>query len=100
MSFLASYKDGRVLLNVHVQPKASRNSVKGVHDNGVKLAITAPPVDGKANAAVIDFLASLLGVKKRELEICRGLHSRKKGVLVEGLEEDEIRSRILSVIDG
>ena len=100
MSFLSTCKDGRILLNVYVQPRSSRNGLGGIHDNRVKRALTAPPVDGKANSGVIVFLASLLGLKKKDLEIKHGLHSRKKGVLIDGLGEEEIRARILSAISA
>jgi uncharacterized protein len=94
MPFLSSHKDGRILLRVYVQPRASRNRFAGVFNNAMKLAVTAPPVDGKANAAVIKFLASSLNVKKKDLEITYGLQSRNKSVLIAGLNADEIRSRI------
>lgn len=97
MPFLSIYKDGRVLLRVYVQPRASRNRFAGLHDNAIKLAITAPPVDGKANAAVIRFLASFLHVKKKDLEIKHGLQSRNKSVLIAGLNVEEIRSKIENV---
>ena len=97
VTFLGNHKDGRVLLRVHVQPRASRNSFGGVYGDAIKLAITAPPVDGKANAAVIRFLASFLGVKKADLEIRHGLQSRKKSVLINGLSAEEIQTRIETV---
>jgi uncharacterized protein len=98
MSFLSIHKDGRVLLNLHVQPRASRNGLKGIYDNSIKLAITASPVDGKANAAVVAFLASFLGLKKKEIEIKHGLHSRNKSVLIDVLNGEEVRRRIHSVL--
>lgn len=90
MSFVSTYKDGRVLLKVYVQPRASRNEFVGLHGDAIKLAITAPPVDGKANAAVIKFLASFFHVRKMDLEIRHGLQSRRKSVLIAGLSGDEI----------
>ncbi len=94
MGFLSSYKDGRVLLRVYVQPRASKNRFIGLYDDAIKLAITAPPVDGKANAAVIRFLASFLNVKKKDLEIKHGLQSRKKSVLITGVSVNKIRTQI------
>ncbi len=98
MSFLSMQKDGRVLLDLYVQPRSSRNGLVGIHDNSVKLAITAPPVDGKANAAVVNFLASFLGLKKKDIEIKHGLNSRNKGVLIGVLDGEEIRMRILAAL--
>ena len=94
MPFVSTYKDGRVLLRVHVQPRASRNLFTGIHDGALKLAISAPPLEGKANAAVIKFLASFLGIKKKDLEIKHGLQSRRKTFLVGGIEAKDIRERI------
>jgi uncharacterized protein (TIGR00251 family) len=98
MPYLAVYKDGRVLLRLYVQPRASKNRVVGLHDGTVKLGITAAPVDGKANAAVLKFLASFLKVKKKDLEIRHGLQSRNKTVLVAGLDEETVRRKIEAVL--
>ena len=95
--FLSTYKDGRILLRVHVQPRASRNEFVGLHGDAVKLAISAAPVDGKANIAVVKFLASFLHVKKKDLEIKHGLQSRKKSVLITGLSAETIKTRIQAV---
>lgn len=97
MPFLSTHKDGRVLLRVYVQPKSSRNGFAGLHKDAMKLAITAPPVDGKANAAVIKFLAVFLNVKKKNLEIRHGLQSRNKTVCISGLDAEEIRARMQAV---
>ena len=53
-------KDGRIIINVTVVPKSSRDSIVGILGDTVKVAVTAPPVDGKANAYVCKFLAGLL----------------------------------------
>ncbi len=97
MDFLSSYKDGRVLLRVYVQPKASKNRFAGLYNGAIKLAITAPPVDGKANAAVIKFLASFFNLKKKNLEIKHGLQSRKKSILITGLSVNTVRTQIESI---
>ncbi len=96
--FLSSWKDGRTLLSLHVQPKASADRLVGIHDNRLKLALTAAPVDGKANKAVRAFLASFLGLKKKNIEIRHGLHSRRKAVLIDCLDSNEIRAKILSAL--
>ena len=97
MPFLSPYKDGRVLIRIYVQPRTSRNAIIGIYDDAVKLAITAPPVDGKANAAVVKYLASFFRIKKKDLEIISGLQSRRKSLLVTGLSEEEIRARMQEV---
>jgi len=92
-SYLSMNRDGRVLLRVYVQPRASRDRFAGLYDDAVKIALTAPPVDGKANAAVIKFLASFLNVKKKDLEIKHGLQSRNKSVLIRGVSAESVRSK-------
>ena len=94
MSYLSQYKDGRFLLRLYVQPKSSRNTFVGIHGDTVKLAITASPVDGKANKAVIKFLASFFKLKKKDVTIKHGLQSRTKSILLAGLDEQTVRARL------
>lgn len=74
-----------LVLDVHVQPGASRTQVAGLHDGRLKIRIAAPPADGRANAALIEFLAGELGVARRNVRIESGLTSRRKRVIVEGV---------------
>jgi len=67
-------------LDVLVSPRASRTRVVGVHDDRLKIQITAPPVDGKANAALVRFLAKLLDVPRAQIEVVGGASSRRKTV--------------------
>lgn len=69
-------------LVLHVQPKASRDQFVGLHGDALKLAITAPPVDGKANAYIIKLLASWFEVPKASVELVRGELSRHKTVRI------------------
>ncbi len=85
------------MLRVYVQPRASRNGFAGEYGESIKLAVTAPPVDGKANAAVLGLLASLLDLKKKDLEIKHGLQSRKKSILIANHSAEAIRTRIEAV---
>lgn len=77
-------------LEVLVQPRASRTKVVGVHDNRLKLALAAPPVDGAANEALVGFVAEALHVPQRQVTLMRGETSRRKTVLVEGVPTDVI----------
>lgn len=81
-------------LNLFIQPKASKNEIIGLHNGALKIKITAPPVDGKANAALIEFLSEILDVPKRQIEILKGETGRNKAVEVLGLTEDELRGRL------
>ena len=69
-------------LHVHVQPGAKRTEVVGLHGGCLKLRLASPPVDGKANACLIEFLARRLRVKRSQVTITRGMGSRRKTVFV------------------
>jgi uncharacterized protein (TIGR00251 family) len=75
--------DGSITLEVHVQPGAKKSEVAGVHGDALKIRIAAPPVEGKANAALIEFLAEVFGVAKRNVTIIRGETGRRKTLRVE-----------------
>ncbi len=79
---------------LRVQPRASRNAVVGVIGDAVKLAITAPPVDGKANQAVIDYLAKLFSVPKSAITILSGETGRNKLIAVRGLSAEQVRKAL------
>lgn len=99
MNFTSVRKDGVVLIDIYVQPKSSRNKLVGLHDGVVKLAITAPPVDGKANKAVGNFLAAFFHVAKSSVQIQSGHQSRKKRFALGGLGEEEVQKRVLEAIE-
>ncbi len=88
MIFLREHQDG-TLLQVHAQPRASRNALVGVHDGALKIAVRAPPVDSAANEALQDFLAGLFHLPKSRVEITKGLTSRKKTFLLVRLSLQE-----------
>ena len=87
-------------LKIRVQPKASRNQVDGFEGGTLRLRVTAPPTEGKANAGVIALLSKTLGVSKSRLEIVRGHSSRDKVVSIETLTEQEVHQRIKVVVSG
>lgn len=71
-----------VTLHIHAQPGAKRTEVVGLHGDCLKLRLASPPVDGNANACLIEFLAGCLGVKRSQVAITRGMNSRRKTVFV------------------
>jgi uncharacterized protein (TIGR00251 family) len=73
-----------VTLDVLVQPRASRARFGPVHGDRIKVAVTAPPVDGEANAAVIELVARALGVPRAAVEVIAGTSSRRKTLRVRG----------------
>lgn len=72
----------RRVLEVHVQPGARRTEFAGLHDGRIKIRIAAPPADGRANEALIEFLAEEFGVPRRNVTIEQGLTSRRKRVSI------------------
>lgn len=71
-----------LLLNIYIQPKASRDQIVGVHGEELKIAITAPPIDGKANAHLTKFLSKAFKVPKGNIKILKGELGRHKQVRI------------------
>jgi uncharacterized protein (TIGR00251 family) len=78
-----------IILKVYVQPKSSKNEVVGPYRDGIKVKVTAPPVEGKANEALIRFLARVFGISPSCIEIIKGLHSRQKTLRISGPDLDK-----------
>ena len=87
--YLHETKDG-VTLDVVLSPRASKNAILGEYNSRLKLSLTAPPVDGKANAALCKYLAKLCKVPASSVEIVRGHTSREKTVLFSGTKLENI----------
>ena len=79
---LSSRGDG-VLLQLSIVPNAKRTEVDGLHDGALRVRLAAPPIDGRANDALIAWLAKQLGVAKRDVELLRGDGSRRKQVAID-----------------
>ena len=82
MSRLAAVKDGALVLELHVQPGASRTEIAGMHGDRLKIRLAARAVDGRANAALVEFLAGEYGVPRANVSIEAGLKSRQKRVAI------------------
>jgi uncharacterized protein (TIGR00251 family) len=80
-----------VTFAIKVQPRARRNAVVGELGGAVKIALTAPPVDGRANQACIEFLAELLSLPRSAIEIVSGQSSRSKVIRVAGISVQQLR---------
>lgn len=80
---VSEHRDG-VTIAVSVQPRASATAIRDVRDDAIRLAVAAPPVDGAANKAVIQFFSKRLKVRRGDVEILSGERSRNKVVLVRG----------------
>lgn len=81
-------------LEVIVKPRASRESITGWVGNSLKVSVTAPPVEGKANSALCAYLACLIGVPRSQVSVVSGSGSRKKLVRILGITAAEARSRL------
>ncbi|MCL1860931.1 MAG: DUF167 domain-containing protein [Proteobacteria bacterium] len=80
--WLTEASDGSLILSLHVQPGAKRTGFAGFHGGAVKLRLSAPPVDGKANAALCAFLADICGAPKSDIRLLSGETSRTKRVRI------------------
>jgi uncharacterized protein (TIGR00251 family) len=79
---------------VKVHPRAKKNAITGEIGDALKLSLTAPPADGKANKACIDFFAKVLKVSRSSVTIAAGQTSRNKVIHIAGLSADEVRRRL------
>jgi uncharacterized protein (TIGR00251 family) len=82
--------DTNTIIRVRVLPRTSKNQIVGMDGGVFKVKLTAPPVEGKANKALVQFLAKKLGLPKRDIEIVSGEHSREKTIRINGLPVDEV----------
>ena len=85
---------GGVTFAVKVHPRAKKNAITGTVGDALKVSLTAPPVDGKANAACMDFFAKLLNVPRSSVTIAAGQSSRNKVIRVAGLSAEELQRRL------
>ena len=87
-------------VSVRVHPGARRNAVSGVHNGAVKISLTSPPVDGRANEALIAFVAELLGVPRSRVSLVAGMTGRAKVLRVTGKSAAEVRAALFPVAIG
>jgi uncharacterized protein (TIGR00251 family) len=86
---------GAVTFEVKIHPRARKNAITGELGRALKLSITSPPIDGRANQACIEFFAKLLKVPQSSVTIASGQSSRNKVVRVAGLTAENVRQRIV-----
>src|SRR5258708_33464163 len=85
-----------VTFAVKVHPRAGKNAITGTVGDALKLALTAPPVDGKANQAVIEFFADLFQIPRASVTIASGETNRSKVVRITGVTAEQVRRRLAS----
>jgi uncharacterized protein (TIGR00251 family) len=75
-----------ITIKVFLQPRSSKNEIVGPYRDGIKVKVTAPPVEGKANKVLIQFLSKELGIPPSSIEILKGHHSREKTLRISGIK--------------
>ena len=83
-----------LILTLHIQPAAKKTEVVGVHGDALKIRLAAPPVDGKANAALIKFVAAQLGVGKSTVTLISGDTARAKRLRIVGVGATAVRNQL------
>jgi uncharacterized protein (TIGR00251 family) len=99
MIAITDHAEGCVL-PVRAQPGARRAGVQGEQNGALKVAVTAPPEDGRANQALVEALRGALGLKRSQVELLRGQASRDKRFLIRGLPRAELERRVAALVGG
>lgn len=96
-------KDGKVFLQLYVQPGGKRSEVLGLYEGPggqcLKIRVHAPPVDGKANEEVLRFVVEILQLPKRSAALSKGSQSRMKTIEIESVTEDIVRERAMQIVN-
>ena len=88
--------DGGCILSVRVHPGAKRNAITGTHADALKISLTTPPTDGRANAALIAFLAERLNIPRASITLISGATNRSKTLRLTGITTAEAETRLLT----
>jgi len=88
------------ILSVRAQPGARKAGIMGEQAGALKVAVTAPPADGRANKALVEILREALGLKRSQVELFSGATSRDKRFLVRGLGRDELEAKLAALSVG
>jgi uncharacterized protein len=98
MIALQQHAEG-VILPVRAQPGARKNAILGEQNGALKLAVTAPADQGKANKALVELLAEILSLKRSQIELLKGEKSREKRFLIRGLNLADLKERLATLIN-
>ena len=96
LNFAEDVADGCTLA-VRVRPGAKKNDVAGLHAGAVKISLTAPPVDGRANEALVEFVAGLLRIPRARVSLIGGMTSRMKTLRITGKSAAEVQAALFPV---
>lgn len=83
------------MLPCHIQPRASKTGVSGLYGTSLKITLNAPPVDGKANASLCEFVAKKCGIAKSLVSLVSGETSRDKTLLIRGVSVEEVANALV-----
>ncbi len=97
---LIAGRDKELLLKVRAVPGSSRDRVLGVHGDALRISVRAPPLRGKANAALVEVISSWLGIHRTAVSIHGGGASRDKWIRIESLSRDELLQRLKERLAG
>lgn len=97
MLFVKETKKG-LLLHVLVVPGSAKCGIAGIHDDALRIKITARPIEGQANLECVRFLSQVLSIKKHQVTIVGGHKSRTKTVAIEGLNREELTIKLSGVL--
>lgn len=93
-------RNDRLCISVHVQPRASANRIVGLFGGALKVQLTSPPVEDRANRQLVKFLSRILGIPAARVEIVSGEKSRNKTVALKGFSIEQLRSALTSLPGG
>ena len=81
----------KIFLKVHINPNSKKDEILGVYNDSLRVKISSPPVDGKANKAIIKFFSKFLNIPKSKIKIEKGDKSRDKLIAIEGFDENVLK---------
>ncbi len=86
--------EAAIFLKIHLLPRASRNEICGLHGDALKVKVTAPPIEGKANMALQRFIAKKLHLASSQVEITAGQRSREKVLRISGVTQEDVEKAL------
>jgi uncharacterized protein (TIGR00251 family) len=86
--------EAAIFLKIYLRPRASRDAICGLHGDAIKVKVTAPPVEGKANVALQRFIADKLNLSASQIEIMAGKRSREKILKISGISRAEVEKAL------
>lgn len=89
---------GGCTISVRLHPGAKRNAITGTHDSALKISLTTPPTGGRANHALIAFLAERLSIPRASISLLTGAASRSKTLRITGITADEVESLLVTAV--